>query len=151
MSENQSLMNKPKKIWNDALKMVRGEDPNQLMEHFTAEMTLVAEGLCEDQNKLRGEVDRMMNEEDRRLQQVNSRVEEIETLMAERERESDQLVTELRNRLSALEKQNTRLTREQEQREKKEKKSRNLVRDITILIAVAAIAVIVVSLVLKYA
>ena len=148
MSENTSLMDKPKKLWNGALKMVKGEDTVQLMEQFTSEMTLVAEGLCEDQNKLRGEVNRLMNEEDRRLQKLDARVEEIETLRNEQESEHDRVITELRNRLAALEKQNERITRE---RERKEKKNRNLVRDITILIVVAAVAVIAVSLVLKYA
>ena len=58
--EDTSVMAKPKKIWNDALKMVKGEDSTQLIESFTAEMTLVAEGLCEDQNRLRGEVNEMI-------------------------------------------------------------------------------------------
>ena len=152
MSENTSLMDKPKKLWNDALKMVKGEDTVQLMENFTSEMTLVAEGLCEDQNKLRGEVNQLMNEEDRRLQKLDARVEEMETLRAEQDREYDQVITERRNRLAVLEKQNERNTRERErEKDRKEKKSRNMVRDITILIAVAAIAVIVVNLVLKYA
>ena len=58
MEEENAIVSKPKKIWNDALKAVKGENTNQLIEQFTAEMTLVAEGLCEDQNKLRGESSR---------------------------------------------------------------------------------------------
>ena len=146
MSEETTLMNKPKKLWNDALKMVKGEDSAQLMEQFTAEMTLVAEGLCEDQNKLRGEVNSLMNEEDHRLQKLDSRLEEMETTLTEQEREHDRVLTELRNRLAALEKQSSRDAKE---REKQEKKNRNIVRDITVLIVVAAAAVIAVSLVLK--
>ena len=144
--ENNSLMTKPKKIWNDALKMVKGEDSSQLIEQFTAEMTLVAEGLCEDQNSLRGEVNRMMNEEDRRLQRQESRMEELETTLVEQQRENDRIVTELRGRLAALEKQASR----EASREKKEKpEKRNWLRDATILVAVTAVAVIAVSLVLK--
>ena len=146
MSENTGLMNRPKKLWNDAMKMVKGEDTTQLIEQFTAEMTLVAEGLCEDQNKLRGEVNRIVNEEDRRLQQLDSRLGELDKALTDQEREHDRIITELRGRLAALEKQSERTARENE---RKEKKNRSLVRDITILIVVAAAAVIAVSLVLK--
>ena len=150
MGEETSLMDKPKKLWNNALKMVKGDDSTQLMESFTSEMTLVAEGLCEDQNRLRGEVNQMMNEEDRRLQKQESRIQELETALEEREREQDRIVTELRGRLAALEKQAARDARERETRRAgKEKKERNRIRDITILIAVAAVAAIAVILVWK--
>ena len=152
MAEETSLMNKPKKLWNDALRMVKGEDSAQLIEQFTAEMTLVAEGLCEDQNQLRGEVNRIVHEEDRRMQKQESRQDQLEVMLEEQQRENDRIITELRNRLAVLEKQSERAEKEKERvKFQKEKKGRNLVRDITILIAVAAAAVIVVSLVLKYA
>lgn len=148
MSEETNLINKPKKLWNDALKMVKGENTTQLIEQFTAEMTLVAEGLCEDQNKLRGEVDRMVTDEDRRLQKLDSRLSEMESAAEEQQRENDQIVTELRNRLAALEKQSARDARTiREQKEKK--KERNRIREWTVLIAVAAVAVIAVTLVIK--
>ena len=151
MSEDTSLMTKPKKIWNDALRMVKGEDTTQLIEAFTSEMTLVAEGLCEDQNKLRGEVNQMMNTEDRRIQQQDSRITELETLMEEREQEHDRIVTEMRNRLATLEKQaaNARSREEKEARSKPQKKERNRIREITVLICVAAVAAIAVILVWK--
>ena len=145
MSENTSILSGPKKLWNGAMKAVKGEDSVQLMESFTAEMTLVAEGLCEDQNKLRGEVNSLMNEEDRRLQRQESRIQELEVSLAEQQRENDQVVTELRNRLAALEKH-----AENRRREGREKKTeRNRIRETTILIAVAAIAAIAVILVWK--
>ena len=121
--ENNSLMNKPKKLWDGALKMVKGENTSQLIEQFTAEMTLVAEGLCEDQNRLRGEVDRMVTEEDRRIQKMESRLEAAETAAEEQQRENDRIVTELRDRLAALEKQAARDARTlREQQKEKEKK-----------------------------
>ncbi len=151
MSEENNLINKPKKIWNDALKMVKGENNTQLVEQFTAEMTLVAEGLCEDQNKLRGEVDKMLTEEDRRIQKLDARLGQTESLLEEQQREHDQIVTELRNRLSETEKQLARMEKDERNREReKKKKERNLIRDITILIGIAAAAVILVHLVLKY-
>ena len=149
--ENNSLMSKPKKIWNNALRMVKGEDSTQLIESFTAEMTLVAEGLCEDQNKLRGEVNRMMNEEDRRLQRQESLIQELEAMLEQHQKEYDRTLKEMRERLAAVEKQ---LSAQEKQlaarnREEKNKKERHLTRDLTILILVAAAAVIAVTLVIK--
>ena len=150
MAEETSLMDKPKKMWNDAIRLVKGEDTGKLVEDFTAEMTLVAEGLCEDQNRLRGEVNRMMTEEDRRIQRQESRIQELEAMLEEQQEEHDRVVTELRSRLASLEKQSGRqenvIRREMG---KKEKKHGSRLREATILIATAAVAVIAVVLVLK--
>jgi len=146
MNETTETRTGPKKIWNDALKIVKGGDSAQLMESFTAEMTLVAEGLYEDQNRLRGEVDRMMNQEDQRLQKQESRILELETALEEQQKENDRMVTELRTRLAALEKQEELRRRE---RGKKAGKERNRIRDLTILAAVIAAGAIAVILVLK--
>ena len=98
MSEEKTLTEKPKKtLWDGALKMVKGENTNQLIEQFTAEMTLVAEGLCEDQTKLRREVDNMTTQEDRRIQKLDSRIDLLETSLDEERRAHDKDVTELRN------------------------------------------------------
>ena len=130
MSEKKELTQhtepaeKPKKLWDGALKMVRGDNTSQLIENFTAEMTLVAEGLCEDQSILRREVDRMITEEDRRAH--------------------DRDVTELRNRLAALEKQASH-------KPVKEKTRRgNIIRDLTVLVAIAAGAWIIVTIINKF-
>ena len=65
---------KPLRFWDGALKAVKGDNTHQLVEQFTAEMTLVAEGLCEDQSKLRQEVDRMMTDEDQRVAGLENRI-----------------------------------------------------------------------------
>ncbi len=148
MSEDTNLINKPKKLWDNALKMVKGENTTQLVEQFTAEMTLVAEGLCEDQNKLRGEMDKLLRAEDQRIQGLDARIGESESALEEHLRENDRIITELRDRLAALEKQKDRAEREA-RNQKEKKKERNLIRDITILILVAAAAVIAVTLVIK--
>ena len=134
MNEETNLMNAPKKLWDGALKMVKGENTAQLVEQFTAEMTLVAEGLCEDQNRLRGEVDRMVTEEDRRIQKLESRVAAAESAAEEQARENDRIVTELRDRLSALEKQSAKDAKalREQQREKEKRRERNRIRDLTI-------------------
>ena len=150
MSEKKELTQhtepaeKPKKLWDGALKMVRGDNTSQLIENFTAEMTLVAEGLCEDQSILRREVDRMITEEDRRIQAMQTQVDAVETSLEEERRAHDRDVTELRNRLAALEKQAS-------QKPSKEKARRgNIIRDLTILVAIAAGAWVIVTMINKF-
>ena len=143
IEEKTATAEKPKKIWDGALKMVRGENTSQLIENFTAEMTLVAEGLCEDQSTLRREVDRMMTQEDQRIQALQSQIEATETTLEEERKAHDRDVTELRNRIATLEKKaNSRQGRE------KTRKG-NIIRDLTILVAIAAGAWVIVTLLNK--
>lgn len=143
LTEKTATADKPKKIWDGALKMVRGENTAQLIENFTAEMTLVAEGLCEDQTTLRREVDKMMTEEDRRIQSLQSKIDETETLLEEERRAHDRDVTELRNRLAALEK------KANSKPAKDKGRKGNIIKDLTILVAIAAAAWVIVTLVNK--
>ena len=143
LTEKTVSAEKPKKIWDGALKMVRGENTAQLIENFTAEMTLVAEGLCEDQSTLRREVDRMMTQEDRRIQTLQSQIEAAETTLEEERTAHDRDVTELRNRIAALEKKtNPRPAKERTRRG-------NIIRDLTVLVAIAASAWVIVTLLNK--
>ena len=144
LSEKTAAAEKPRKLWDGALKMVRGDNTAQLIENFTAEMTLVAEGLCEDQGNLRREVDKMITEEDRRIQALQTKLDAAESSLDEERKAHDRDVTELRNRLAALEK------KANAKPAGKEKKTRgNIIRDITVLVAVAAGAWIVVTLLNK--
>ena len=144
LTQNTAAAEKPKKIWDGALKMVRGENTAQLIENFTAEMTLVAEGLCEDQSTLRRDVDKMITEEDRRIQALQTQVDAAETSLEEERRAHDRDVTELRNRLAALEKQAS-------QKPAKEKARKgNIIRDLTILVAIAAGAWVIVTMINKF-
>ena len=143
MDEEKTLTaEKTKKptLWDGALKMVKGENTNQLIEQFTAEMTLVAEGLCEDQTKLRKEVDGLMTQEDKRIQKLESTINLLETSLEEERKNHDQDVTELRNRVSQLEKQ-AKVTG------KDKKKSRTIIRDLTWLVGIAAGAWVVVTII----
>ena len=134
---------KPKKFWDGALKMVKGENTAQLIENFTAEMTLVAEGLCEDQMKLRREVDQMTTEEDRRIQSLQSGIQAVEASLDEERNAHDRDLTELRNRLAALEKKASR------EPVKEKAKKGNIIRDLTVLVAIASAAWVIVTLVNK--
>ncbi len=141
--EEKTLTEKPKKttLWDGALKMVKGENTNQLIEQFTAEMTLVAEGLCEDQTKLRKEVDDMTTQEDRRIQKLESRIDLLETSLDEERKAHDKDVTELRNRLAPLEKQANKAP------VKEKRKAGSIIRDLTWLVGIAAVAWVVVTII----
>ncbi len=143
MEEEKTLTaEKTKKptLWDGALKMVKGENTNQLIEQFTAEMTLVAEGLCEDQTKLRREVDGLMTQEDQRIQKLQSRIDLLETSLEEERKAHDKDVTELRNRLSPLEKQAAKTPA------KDRKKAGTIIRHLTWLVGIAAGAWIIVTI-----
>ena len=144
--EEKTLTEKPKKtnLWDGALKMVKGENTNQLIEQFTAEMTLVAEGLCEDQTKLRKEVSDQFTQEDRRDQKMDSRIGLLESSLDEERAAHDRDLTELRNRLAALEKQ----AKQAPAREKK--KAATIIRDLTWLVGIAAAAWVIVTIINKF-
>jgi hypothetical protein len=154
MSENKELAKagaqtetaeKPRKsIWNGALKMVRGENTAQLIENFTAEMTLVAEGLCEDQSTLRRDTERMISEDDRRIQKLQSRIDVMETSQEEERKAHDSDLTELRKRLAALEK------KANSKPEKEKSKRGSLIRDLTVLVSIAAAAWVIVTVINKF-
>ena len=144
MEEEKTLAEKQQKkptLWDGALKMVKGENTNQLIEQFTAEMTLVAEGLCEDQTKLRREVDDMTTQEDRRIQKLESRIDLLETSLDEERKAHDKDLTELRARLSTLEKQAAK------QPGKEKRKAGSIIRDLTWLVGIAAAAWVIVTII----
>lgn len=141
MSEEKTLTEKPKKLWDGALKMVKGENTNQLIEQFTAEMTLVAEGLCEDQTKLRKEVDGLVTQEDKRIQKLESRINLLETSLEEERKAHDRDLTELRNRLSPLERQAAKAP------VKEKKKAGTIIKDLTWLVGIAAAAWVIVTII----
>ena len=141
MTDEKTLTEKPKKLWDGALKMVKGENTSQLIEQFTAEMTLVAEGLCEDQSKLRKEVDGMMTQEDQRIQKMGSRIELLENSLDEERAAHDRDLTELRNRLAALEKKASKPP------VKEKKKAGSIISGLTLMVAIAAGAWVIVTII----
>lgn len=108
MSEEKT-MSKPMQLWSSALKAVKGESTGQLVEQFTAEMTLVAEGLCEDQARLRQSVEELRREDDRTAQRLVSEVQALETAIRENQRDTDRRLEDMSRRLAAIEsRQNSR-------------------------------------------
>ena len=146
MSEEKTLAEKTKKtsLWDGALKMVKGENSNQLIEKFTAEMTLVAEGLCEDQTKLRKEVDDLFSQEDRRDQKLDSRITLLESALDEERTAHDRDLTELRNRLATLEKKAAKAPA------KEKRKFGSVITGLTVMVAIAAAAWVIVTVINKF-
>lgn len=102
MTEEKTV-SKPKQLWNNALRAVKGDNTNQLVEDFTSEMTLVAEGLCEDQARLRKAVEDLTLESDRGIQRTRSEVQALETTIQETQRDLDRRMDELSRRMDAFE------------------------------------------------
>ena len=142
MSEEKTV-SKPKSLWSSALKVVKGDDTNQLVEAFTAEMTLVAEGLCEDQARLRKAVDELAAEGDRVSQRTKSEVEALETTIQENQRDLDRRLDELSRRIDAME------TREKAVKNAPKKKSlmpEGLIPQLTVLASIIAGAWVLVTI-----
>ena len=100
MAEEQK---KPRTLWESALKVVKGDSTEQLVEQFTAEMTLVAEGLYDDQARLKREVELLRQEQDRLSQRVGSEQQAQETALMEAQRDFDKRLDDFARRLSAME------------------------------------------------
>ena len=146
MAEQTGLMDKPKKLWDGALKMVKGENTAQLVEQFTSEMTLVAEGLCEDQSKLHREVDRMMTDQDSRVQKLEARIALLEKTMDEEREARDRELTETRNRLAALERKAERTEKEAAAHTKEKAGKGTLIRSLIVLVGIAGGSWVLVTL-----
>ncbi len=138
MSEEKTV-SKPRQLWSSALKAVKGDSTQQLVEDFTAEMTLVAEGLCEDQARLRQAVEDVRREQDRAAQHVDSELQAIESSLQEAQRDTERRLNELSRRVSALESKTP--TRRGSQA--------GLMRQVTVLVGMVCITVLLVT-VLKF-
>lgn len=141
MSEEQKTPSKPRQLWNSAVKAVKGESTEQLVEQFTAEMTLVAEGLCDDQGRLRKEVTALRTDYDRLEQRLQSEQQAQESTLMETQRDIDHRLDEVTRRLAALEKAQSA----RQQKEAKGKRPQNLISQLTVLAGIIAGAWILVT------
>ena len=90
-------------LWDQALRVVKGDNTTDLVEQFTQEMTLVAEGLCEDQARLRKAVDGLLRENQGQQEQYTREMEALAHAMDEQAQETQRQLRELSRRLEALE------------------------------------------------
>lgn len=103
MAMEEKTPNGPMQLWNSALKAVKGESTGQLVEQFTAEMTLVAEGLCEDQARLRRQVEEARREQESLRTLVASEQRSADAALREYQRDVDRRLDDMSRRLAALE------------------------------------------------
>ena len=101
---DHSVLAKPKQLLTQALHAVRGDDTQQLVEAFTSEMTLVAEGLCDDQSQLRKNVEDVRRESESNRQNLQDALDMLERTLDENQKEMDRRLTDLGRRMDALEK-----------------------------------------------
>lgn len=134
MSEEKTV-SRPKQLWSNALKAVKGDNTQQLVEDFTAEMTLVAEGLCEDQARLRQAVEEARREQDRSAQHVDSELQAIESALQEHQRDTERCLKDMGCRLSALESKVPQ----------KQGKQAGLMHQATVLVGMVCITVLLVT------
>lgn len=137
MSEEKNV-SKPLQLWNSAVKAVKGESTGQLVEQFTSEMTLVAEGLCEDQSRLRKAVDDLRREQDQIAQRLESSQQASENALREELRDIDRRFEDMQRRLTALE-------NKQKARENVKKDKGSVISQLTVLAGIIAGAWIIVT------
>ena len=91
-------------LWNQALKVVKGDSTGELVEQFTQEMTLVAEGLCEDQARLRKAVDGLIRETDGQRARSEQDYQDVLRQLGEHQQDTKRRLEALSRRIAALEK-----------------------------------------------
>ena len=133
----------PRKIWEGALRAVKGGGTEELVEQFTSEMTLVAEGLCEDQSRLRDAVQELQQNQTDTEQKLYSEVHALEREMEESRRDTDRQLKELSARLQAIERA---VQQDQDRKEKKSRLPGGFMRQLTLIVGIAAGAWVVVTL-----
>ena len=114
----QDLLSAPRKFLSNALHAVKGDSTQSLVENFTSEMTLVAEGLCEDQAKLRTQLDDLERREDCDRQRIT---DEAETLRADLEtdiHDLSQKLGDITERIKKLESDAREIAHKQEKKKR---------------------------------
>ena len=89
-----------KDFFGNALSTVKGKDLSTLVEDFSSEMTLVAEGLSEDQQKLSEENEKLAAQQTLMEQNLLDQLHDAQVTMDEMRSE----ITTLRGRLDKAEK-----------------------------------------------
>ena len=138
--EHKTIMKSAKDFMNGVLSPLKGKDIGQLVEDFTAEMTLVAEGLSEDQQKLSQETDRL-----------SALQTELEQRMLDGFHDAgvtaDEMRSEIKDLRARLEKMEKQLQDKKDQKAKKSDGITGMLRQATWLVAIASGAWIIVTVI----
>ncbi len=96
------IIRKPKELLGGAIKAIKGPDVQQLVETFTGEMTVVVEGLYDDQMRLRKEVETLAIAQEDLSRQLQDGREETEAKCEQSLKELASRLAELQKRVQAL-------------------------------------------------
>ena len=133
----KNLVQQAKDFMNGVLSPLKGKDVGQLVEDFTSEMTLVVEGLSEDQTKLAQET-----------QQLSAQQTELEQRLLDGLHDADVSAGEMKKEIASL---RARLDKAEKQlQEKKTKKAdgiAGILRQATWLAGILAGAWIIVTII----
>ena len=132
----KGIVRSAKDFMNGVLSPLKGQDMGQLVESFTAEMTLVAEGLSEDQERLAQETEKL-----------SAQQTELEQRLLDGLHDANVTAEELRREIAAL---NVRLDKAekliQEKKIKKVEGITGLLRQATWLAGIAVGGWIIVTI-----
>ena len=137
----EKTVSKPRQFWDKTLKVVKGGGSDELIETFTAEMTVVAEGLCEDQNSLRHEIAQLRDMTEKLEHRANNDQELIDTTLKENQKDLDARLDGLTRRIAALETKTARL-----ETAKDKAKQPGWIGQLTILASIIAGAWVIVTI-----
>ncbi len=138
-ADHKTIVQSAKDFMNGVLSPLKGKDIGQLVEDYTAEMTLVAEGLSEDQQKLSQETDRL-----------SALQTELEQRMLDGFHDAGVTHDETRSEIKDLRSRLERIEKQLDKKELKTKKSdgiTGMLRQATWLVAIASGAWIVVTII----
>ena len=133
----KNMVQSAKEFMTGVFNPLKGKDLNQLVEDFTSEMTLVAEGLSEDQQKLFRETDKLSAQQTELEQRLLDGLHDADV-------KNKELRKEVRDLTARLDKAEKALS------EKKSKKADGLVsiiRQATWLVAIFSAAWVIVTII----
>ncbi len=130
-----NMMKKPRELMVGALEAFKGPDVKNLVETFTSEMTVVAEGLYDDQMRLRKEVEELSAQQTILSQQVLDGREDLQMKWEQSQKDIASRVNDIQKRLQAL-----------ETNKSKQGKKNGILSQVTVLASILAGAWIIVTI-----
>ena len=130
-----NIIKKPRELIGGALQAIKGPDVQNLMESFTSEMTVVAEGLYDDQMRLRREMEELSAQQTILSQQVLDSREDLQIKWEQALKEINARLSDMQKRLQAL-----------EAKQHRQGKKNGILSQVTVLAAIVAGAWIIVTL-----
>lgn len=99
-AQQKNLVQSARDFMSGVLSPLKGKEMGQLVEDFTAEMTLVAEGLSEDQEKLQRETEKLAAQQTLMEKNLLDQIHDLSVSLEEIQKENG----ELQRRLDRAEK-----------------------------------------------